>query len=260
MKKLYILLAVAFASLAMTSCFDDPGNEVFFDGNIVEFHDGNLPNGLTTTQVRRTLTQTDVINIQVDRTSTSAASAVTVNFDVDPSSTAVSGVHYDLPTKTVTIPAGEFVATFPITILTGNIDPSEAPVLKLNMTSATGADISPNYGDLAINIKVICPSDLAGTWKFENGNTTDIVQIGTGNYRIENLNAMGGYYLSTFVIEGYFTDNCNVVTLYGKSAYNVEWRGTGVFDPATETITWESIEDTAFGNGFKREQVVMTRQ
>ncbi|MEN2282246.1 hypothetical protein AAGF08_08915 [Algoriphagus sp. SE2] len=261
MKKLYTLFAVALAAVAMTSCFEDPGNETFFDGNQVEFADAKLPNGLAATFVRASETQTDQTEIGLNRVSTSAANAISVNIEVDPTSTAVEGVHYTLSGNSATIASGEFVGTFPVTVLTGNIDPSESPDLILNITSATGADIAANYGSITIRIRVICPSDLAGTWVFENGNVTTIEEIGTGNYVIANLNAMGGYYNQSFTLAGNFTDNCDKLELYGSEPTNgVKWRGSGVFDPATQTITWESVTDIEYNPDYSVTSIVMTRQ
>lgn len=261
MKKLYTLFAVALAAVAMTSCLEDPGNETFFDGNQVEFADAKLPNGVTATFVRGSATQTDQTEIGLNRVSTSATSAVTVNIDVDPSSTAVEGVHYSLSGNSATIAAGEFVGTFPVTVLTGNIDPNETPDLVLNITSATGADVAKNYGSITVKIRVICPSDLAGTWQFDNGNVTTIEEIGTGSYRIANLNAMGGYYGQQFTLAGNFTDSCNQLELFGDEPTNgVAWRGVGVYDPATETITFESVTDVTYNPEYSVTNVVMTRQ
>ncbi|MDF2157315.1 hypothetical protein [Algoriphagus sp. CAU 1675] len=261
MKKLYILLAVAFASLAMTSCFDDPGTDVFFNGNEVEFQDANLPNGLTARFVRNSPTQIDQVSIQVNRVSTNGSAPITMNISVDPSSTAVEGVHYQFTGTSVTLEAGEFVKSFPVTVLTGNIDPSESPNLVLKIDSATGAEVSANYGKMTVAIRVICPSDLAGTWEFANGETTEIEEIGTGNYKIVDLNAMGVYYdPAVYVVEAFFTDNCNILTLYGSSAYGIQWRGTGVYDPDTDTITWEKIADITYNPDYEVEQIVMTRQ
>ncbi|WP_144606469.1 hypothetical protein [Algoriphagus algorifonticola] len=255
MKKLYILFAVAFASLAMTSCFDDPGREVFFDGNVVEFQDGNLPNGFTTTQVRRNATQTDQVDIQVNRVSTNASGAITINIAVDPASTAVQGVHVDFTGTTVTIPAGQFVATFPVTVLTGNIDPSESPVLKLVMQSATGAEISSNYGDLDLNINVICESKIstaADTWTATSNSrfgtfTADVkvtpVSGAVGEYVVSDISA-GLYAAFGFgtTQQAIYGDNCNVLTFLrpGQREFNISAPRVdpklGSFDPATNTL------------------------
>lgn len=253
MKKLYIYFAVVFASLAMTSCFDDPGTEVFIDLNQVEFNAGNLPNGLTTTQTRSSDTQTDLLQVQVNRVSTDGSAAITVNIAVDPTSTAVNGVHYSLPSNSVTIPAGEFVANFPVTILTGNIEPSETPQLKLVIESATGAELSPNYADLAINIRVVCPSDISletdvwtatGVSRF--GTFTADVKVsplGNGRYVISDVSA-GLYAAFGFgtIQEAIYSDNCNALsfvqsrqTEFAISAPAVDPK-VGSYDAATKTM------------------------
>jgi hypothetical protein len=163
--KLYIFLAVLFTSLSMTSCFDEQGSDAIVEGSYVEFEDGRLPNGRTVSFVRLGEDQTDVVELQVNRVSTNSSSPITVNVSVDPASTAIAGVHYEFNGQPVTIPAGEFLASVPVTVLTGNIDPSETPNLILKMTTADGAEISTNYGDVVLAIRVICASELAGTYK-----------------------------------------------------------------------------------------------
>jgi hypothetical protein len=162
--KIYIFLVMLVATLTTTACFDDQGTETFYGGNQVEFNAGNLPNGITSSFVRLTAAQTDNVDIQVNRVSTSGTTAITVNVEADPTSTAVEGVHYRLASKSITIPAGEFTVKLPVTVLTGNIDPSETPNLVLKITSATGVEISSNYGKLTVAIRVICPSDLKSTY------------------------------------------------------------------------------------------------
>ena len=254
MKKLYTLFAVALAAVAMTSCFDDPGTETFFSGNQVEFADAKLPNGLTETYVRATTTQTDIAEIGLNRVSTSASGAITVNIEVDPSSTAVEGVHYSLSGNSATIAAGEFVGSFPVTVLTGNIDPSESPALVLNISSATGADIASNYGSITLNIRVVCPSDISeetDTWdatsssRFGTFNATvSVTPLGAGQYVISDVSA--GLYAAfgfSTTQEAIYSDNCNAVTFVARrqaqfaiSAPVVE-PTVGNWDEATQTLT-----------------------
>lgn len=253
MKKLYIYFAVAFAAMAMTSCFDDPGTDVFIEVNQVEFNAGNLPNGLTATQVRTNDTQTDQLQVQVNRVSTDASAAITMTIAVDPASTAVNGVHYSLASNSVTIPAGEFVANFPVTILTGNIAPTETPQLKLVIASATGAELSPNYADLAINIRVVCPSAISvdtdvwvatGVSRF--GTFTADVKVsplGNGRYVISDISA--GLYAAfgfSTTQEAIYSDNCNALTFvqarqteFAVSAPAVDPK-VGSYDAATKTM------------------------
>lgn len=253
MKKLYIYFAVVFAAMAMTSCFDDPGTDVFIELNQVEFNAGNLPNGLTSTQTRSSDTQTDLLQVQVNRVSTIATSAVTLTIAVDPTSTAVKGVHYSLESNTVTIPAGEFVANFPVTILTGNISPTETPQLKLLITSATGAELSPNYADLAINIRVVCPSAISvatDVWVATGVSgfgtfTADVkvTPLGSGRYVISDVSA--GLYAAfgfSTTQEAIYSDNCNALTFvqsrqteFSISAPVVDPK-VGSYNAATKTM------------------------
>lgn len=253
MKKLYIYFAVVFASMAMTSCFDDPGADVYFEGNEIEFNAGALPNGLTTTQTRTSDTQTDVLQVQVNRVSTSASAAVTVTIKVDPTSTAVNGVHYSLASNTVTIPAGEFVANFPVTILTGKIQPTESPVLKLLIESASGANLSANYADLAINIRVVCPSAIStatDVWVASTstiyGNFTKEVTfkpLTNGQYVISDISA--GMY-SSFGFSGtqevVYGDSCGKITFVreGQNEFAItnpaSGETVGSYNATTKTV------------------------
>lgn len=252
--KIYIFMAMVLATLTTTACFDDQGVDTFFGGNQVEFNAGNLPNGLTATQTRTSDTQTDVLQVQINRVSTSGTGAITVTIAVDPTSTAVSGVHYSLASNTVTIPAGEFVANFPVTILTGNISPTETPQLKLIMESATGAELSSNYADLAINIRVVCPSAIsveADVWAATSvsrfGTFTADVKVsplGNGRYVVSDVSA--GLYAAlagaSTTQEVIYSDNCNALsfvqarqTQYSLVAPTVE-PTVGSYDAATKTM------------------------
>lgn len=255
MKKLYTLFAVALAAVAMTSCFDDPGTDVSFAGNQVEFAEANLPNGVTSTYVRSSLAQTDQYELGLNRVSTNASSAITVNIEVDPSSTAVEGVHYSLSGTTGTISAGEFVGAFPVTILTGNIDPSETPDLVLNITSASGAEVSPNYGSVTLRIRVVCPSDISeetDTWdatstsRFGTFNATvTVTPLGAGQYVVSDISA--GLYAAfgfSTTQEAIYSDNCNALTFVAVRQTQFGGLGgptvepfVGSWDEATQTMT-----------------------
>lgn len=268
MKKIVNYLAVVLVSVVLSSCFDDPGRDVFFSGNEVEFQDGNLPNGFTTTQVRRTDDQRDQVSIQVNRVATSATEAISIVIGVDPASTAVQGVHVEFTGTTVTIPAGEFVATFPVTVLTGNIDPEESPVLKLTMESATGAKVSDNYGDLDLNINVICESAIStasDTWAASSESrfgtftaTVTVVPVedAVGEYVVSDISA-GLYAAFGFgtTQQAIYGDNCNALTFLrpGQREFNISPPSVeplvGSFDPATNTLVlyWSDPDNSIDG-------------
>ena len=253
MKKLYTLFAVALAAVAMTSCFDDPGTETFFSGNQVEFADAKLPNGAAFTAVRASETQTDVFDLGLNRVSTDASEAITVNVEVDPSSTAVEGVHYTLTSNTGSIASGAFIGNFPVTVLTGNIDPAETPDLVLNITSATGAEVSPNYGSITLKIRVVCPSDISEETDTWAGTTvsrfgTDVAEVtvtplGGGQYVISDVST-GLYARFGFSTtqEAIYSDNCNAISFVARrqtefaiSAPVVD-PTVGSWDEATQTL------------------------
>ena len=237
--KLYIFLALLMTSMSMTACFDDQGADATFSGDYVEFEDGRLPNGVNATLVRASSEQTDLIELQVNRVSTSANDEISVTFEVDPS---------------VSVPANEFVATVPVTILTGNIEPSEAPSLKLKMISSTGAEISTNYSEVEINIQVVCPSDISvatDTWMATcvapgYGTFTATVKVtplGAGQYVISDVSAglYAGFGYST-TQEAIYADNCGALSFvarrqaeFGISAPTVD-PTVGSFDASTETM------------------------
>ncbi len=270
--KLYTFLAVAVAALTTTACFDDPGTETLYNGNMVEFNAGNIPNGVTSSFVRLNSTQTDVVQVQVNRVSTSATEPITVNIEADPTSTAVEGVHYSLASKTIVINPGEFVVNFPVTVLTGNITPAETPNLVLKIASATGADVSTNYNDLTVRIRVICPSTLAAKysvfWEYLQTGDGDggadqtatnfviasakevvFAASGTGSYTVDDI-SFGMYpgLYSDSKPAGRINDACNKLT--GPSTnvdrYNDKFTINGVVNAnGTLKITWSNT----YGDG-----------
>jgi hypothetical protein len=270
--KIYIFLAMLVATLTTTACFDDQGVETFYGGNQVEFNAANLPTGLTSSFVRLAPTQTDNIDVQVNRVSTSATEAITVNVEADPTSTAVEGVHYRLASKSITLPAGQFTANLPVTVLTGNIDPSETPNLVLKITSATGAEISTNYAKLKVAIRVICPSDLKGTYtvfweRLQLGdgsggadqtsnnfviaaaNKVVITQVSAGLYQMDDM-SFGMYpgLYSDSKPTGRMRDNCGKLTGLATNAdrFADPFTINGVVNPDGKLkITWSNT----YGDG-----------
>ncbi|SNS35483.1 hypothetical protein SAMN06295967_10814 [Belliella buryatensis] len=267
LNKLYSLMAVLLTMFATTACFDEPGTTILWDGVQVEWQNANLPNGVTRNFVRTSSTQVDVTEFQVNLVAAAQSSPITITVAADPASTAIEGVHYELPSSTITIPAGQNVVNFPIRVLTGNIDPSETPDLLLTMTTATGATIAENYKTLDFRIRVICPSDLAGTYtvfweRLQTGdgsggaaqtatnfvinaaNEVTVTQVATGVYQVNDMSfgMYPGIYSDSRPV-GRFSDTCDVID--GAST-NVDRYGDpftieGVVNSDdTITITWSN--------------------
>ena len=102
---------------------------------------------------------------------------VTVTISVDPSSTAIEGVHYRLDQTTVTLdPVGNdedmFQGGLPITILTDGLEAplDTTPVLVLNISSAESSAnvvVNDKTKKTTINLAYSCPFDVKsyeGTW------------------------------------------------------------------------------------------------
>lgn len=261
LNKLYSLLAVLLTIFATTACFDDAGTEILWNGVQVEWQNANLPNGVTRNFIRTSSTQVDVTEFQVNLVAAAQSSPITITVAADPASTAIEGVHYELPSSTITIPAGQNVVNFPIRVLTGNIDPSETPDLLLTMTTATGATIAENYKTLDFRIRVICPSDLAGTYSVfwetlligdGSGGASQTLsnyvippnQAGTTFDRITLTSTATGVYLISDMSFGLYPG------VYGDAI------PTGSLSDVCDVLTGASTNVDRFGDPFTIEGVV----
>ncbi|WP_215225980.1 DUF4843 domain-containing protein [Echinicola shivajiensis] len=280
-KSKYIYLLVALVSFVATSCFDDPGLETTWNGSEIEFNAANLPNGYTENFEKEdgNDTQTDMGMIQVNLVGAPATSDLTIEVAVDPSSTAIQSVHYNLPSNTVTIPAGEVSGTLMVEVLIGNIGLDETPDLVLKITDASGAKISANYGELTYKMRMVCASKLEGTYSvfwetliygdsngganqtlnnYSFGNTIDISKIGTGVYQLSDMTF--GLYPNGYndtAPKGRISDNCNVITGDASNAdqYSDPFTINGVSDPDSKTI--RIVWSNTYGDGGT---VVLTKE
>ena len=104
---------------------------------------------------------------------------IEIELGVDPTSTAIEGVHYNLGSNKVTIPANSSFVDVPIEILTGNLASDELPDIVLTIIDAGETKISTNYHQLTIEIRLSCPSELAGTY-----TSVTVGSFGTVNYQV----------------------------------------------------------------------------
>ncbi|MFN3997006.1 DUF4843 domain-containing protein [Algoriphagus sp.] len=270
--KLYSVILL-FLMGAMASCMNESDFDKVWDGMEVEFDASTLPNGVTQNFIRMNAMQTDQANLQINLVGAAQTTPVTVTVEADPTSTAVNGVHYTLASNTVTIPAGQVIAQLPVTVLTGNILPTETPNLVLKITSANGAKVSVNYNSLTYRIRVICPSALTGSydvlWRTLNlgdgtggvaqtatnftiagFSTISLTSTATGVYTMSDMSfgMYPGLYSDT-APTGTFTDRCNVLTgaAANRDRYNDPFTLSGVSTPADGkiVITWSNT----YGDG-----------
>jgi len=183
-KFLYVLAGL----LTLTSCFDDPGTDIKWEGGSFVELDAAIPSNATRAYsfLRVNDGTTYDAGMKVLRVSSSANEDVTVDYTIGTNSTAIEGVHYTKSANSVTIPAGEWVATLPITILADNINAGESWSIYITLTDATidlGTRVTGRY-----NISVSCPSNLAGGYTFV---TTGGDRGGNGTNDNATLNGSG---------------------------------------------------------------------
>ncbi len=86
----------------------------------------------------------------------------TYNIEIDPSSTATSGVEFNLPSSTATIPAGEYTTSFVVSTIFDGLSESGS-TLKLNLVGA-----SEFSNQVSLTLFKVCPyneSNFTGDYK-----------------------------------------------------------------------------------------------
>jgi len=166
MKKYISIIAAIFALVVITSCTDEG----------MDF-DTNGGKGLTflhfVGSIQTISTELDAVD---DHTITiSVASTVkseqarTYTLSIDPSSTAIEGTHYNLSSKTVTIPANQHSGSVTLTVVIENLVKQ-----VLNAVITINSDEAINYGrsmTVAMNRFDLCEfvaSTLVGTFNYES--------------------------------------------------------------------------------------------
>jgi len=130
---------------------------------------------------------------------TSSAVDATATISIDPSSTAIEGVHFRLDSKTITLTKdNNYLGLVPITVITdGIVAPlPENPKLILNVASATGQNLVANGNVTTLTFVYQCFADLSGTYLVTNdfcdpSFTTTITANPDGSWHIGS--ADGGF-------------------------------------------------------------------
>lgn len=171
MKKVHISISmIVIAFLALPSCMDE--SAIIWEGLVVEFDRISGRSGGVYPR------ENDGANIaeelRINLVGAHQAEPITVNYEIDNTTTAVEGVHYNLISPNpVAIPAGSSFAFIEFEILDENVLPGERWLLRFNLTSSQ-AEISENYKSVAHTIAVSCTSDLGGTYNaIMSGNIGD---------------------------------------------------------------------------------------
>lgn len=173
--------------------------------------------------------------------------AVEVTIAVSSDSEAAEGEEFEIPNKTVTIPAGKNAADLVVIINNDNLDPADPKDMVLEIVSSTET-VSSNNNIVAVTLQAICPSDLAGKYVFANGTGVEVTvtETGTGTYEVSGDNAFvgGGYPFN-------FSDLCGELTVTGgylPDNFGIPVSGYGTVDPETGDITIYYTAEDYFDN------------
>ena len=240
-KKYLFLLAVSFS---LTSCLvdDDVATDAIIEStpDFVGFNSATR-NALVT-EGTGSYDYTAPILV-MGPNSQSITEDVQVEITVDPASTAIPGVHYNLNTTSATLLVENgLIGNIPFTVLSDD-ESISAPstftlILHITETSGgNGAIPSGRTGTLTINISYLCNSDLAGPYVTTSGpfaNVT-ITELADGVYQ---HNTLPGLTSGGNAIPFEFSDSCGNITidtLVLGGGYLVQ--GSGTVNPDTGVIT-----------------------
>jgi hypothetical protein len=264
MKNFRYILFFALAGFIAPSCVDDTAPEDAFGTgpNLAAFSRSTMNFSVVATGEE----YVQEVPVKVKGPSTrEITSPVTATISVDPSSTAVEGVHFRLDQNTVQIsPDNNLLAKLPITVLTAGVDAplAETPVLVLKVSGATGANnVIAGGQTVSINLNYLCDSNLQGNYIVtitRNDSATPNVydevigKTGSGQYRGTSVGhyapgSLGGNPGFTFLdVCGVITvPKQNLVDLYSNEVYGI---GESYVDAATGNLHIEYEITFAAGN------------
>lgn len=210
MKKL-TLLAIVF-SLFFIGCSDDEEVGTFGPNQtIVGFPETAITKSFLTDVVSSEITVPVGLISYANET---LPGAVTVQWSVDASSTAVEGVEYDIiSANSVTIPAGGTVNSIPFRVYPTTFDPDAPKTIVLNMTS-TSALVGSQYKQVVITLQGVCPSNLVATYRLTYASGAQafctVTSTGDGTYY---SNTTPGWLTGVYWFE--FSDVCGALTATG---------------------------------------------
>ncbi|MCU0439580.1 MAG: hypothetical protein MUC49_16940 [Raineya sp.] len=261
-KSIFVLTAI----FSLNACFfKDPGTEIKFSGLQIEIDRATLQGDPNTKDSRKYLKALDGVPIQdsvkINLVGPQQKEDITVTVEVAPSAgggstaetalngsgtTAVAGVHYQLLTTSVVIPAGKSFAYIRLNIIDDNIDAALPVAIRLNLTSTSKGVLSTNYKTHRIILRAECPFDKA---KFIGNYST--LEPGYGTYattsaevsenattytiRITNFWDSGAQinYVLTKSNQTVAIPSQNFTTNFDANTYNVVSTGSPTFDPCT---------------------------
>jgi hypothetical protein len=192
-KLIIVLLAISFTSV---SCLVDDEVDVDFSNSpyIVGF-----PSSQTLQSYFEDVGPVVVdipVNVLGGNSGMLLSTPLTVNYTVDPMSTAVEGNEFSLTGSSFDIAANTEFGILPLTVNTGGLDPDNPTTLILKLTSSSEGGTISGPNDTYTITFVGCQSDMAGTYSnpdLPSGamGVTEFTELAPNTYRIGGLPGIG---------------------------------------------------------------------
>lgn len=149
---------------------------------------------------------------------------------------SLDAANYSVPSS-VTIPANTNEVTFSVSITENNLDKINGETMSINLSTPDG--FFTGITDLSIVVNVFCPSQIAGSYLYSDGNGKNAtITTGTGvnNFIISGDNAFGTDYAIRI------NDQCGAITVTGgdiEDNFGLAVSGTGtVMDNGDIVMTY----------------------
>lgn len=158
------LLLLAIVSLGLFSCNDEEPQTFGPNQTIVGFAKKSVSNSYLTDVVNTPLNVP--INL-IGFANETLPGEVVVNWSVDPSSTAVSGVEYTISgTQSATISAGNTVGFADFVVYPTTLDPDAPKTIVINLTTvaSSNAIVGEQYKQIVVTLQGVCNSQLQGNY------------------------------------------------------------------------------------------------
>jgi len=180
MKKYVYTLFAAVMVMSLSGCFEDAGTDILLDANQISIADasetGKAERRIVVIQDGQSTAET----VRLELIGPAQNQDVTATIGVDAAeASGIEGVDFEIPNKTITIPAGSFSAPITINVNDDVLDPDTPLSLVLEITDAN-IDINQAYESFAMTLIGICPPDaydystLVGTYTVtSSGESTD---------------------------------------------------------------------------------------
>lgn len=245
MKTIKNILILIFISVIAIGCIDDSATlaeQIEASPNLVGF--ANTRESFSVKADDMIYTKLIAVKI-IGPSFADIQSDVNVTYEVDASSTAIAGTHYNISGSSLTLePSNNMIATIPVDILTEGMNPPmETVSIVLNLVVEEGSLVLNDLNkQVKIDINYLCSSDLAGDYHmvFSSG-TTDIAvsQIADGQYRAS--------YFPTFVSIYWFefSDICGNLMIT-----NWQYQGSNPISPINTVVGYVDENDNLVFEGI----------